>query len=82
MPHAAWLFRESLYQPHPAIRAGNAAMYYPEANVLVPLGARAHRSHTPASKLVVVSVRRAAAEPGVAVDAGRAAGHASEGANG
>ncbi|MEL6430107.1 MAG: FdhF/YdeP family oxidoreductase [Planctomycetota bacterium] len=61
---------------------GAAATYFPEANVLVPLGARAHRSHTPASKLVVVSVRRAANEPGPAAGPGRAAGHASEGVNG
>ena len=39
------------------IPEGCAATYFPEANVLVPLGARAERSHTPASKLVVVSIR-------------------------
>ena len=38
---------------------GSAATYFPEANVLVPLGARAARSHTPASKLVVVAIERA-----------------------
>lgn len=39
-----------------AIRPGNSAMYYPEANVLVP---RTHdpRSKTPAYKSVVVTVR-------------------------
>lgn len=41
------------------IPQGCAATYFPEANVLVPLGARAERSHTPASKLIVVSIRRA-----------------------
>lgn len=43
------------------IPEGCAATYFPEANVLVPLGARAERSHTPASKLVVVSIRPAGA---------------------
>ncbi|MEM6675070.1 MAG: FdhF/YdeP family oxidoreductase [Planctomycetota bacterium] len=32
------------------------ATYFPEANVLVPLGTRAKKSHTPASKLVVVAL--------------------------
>ncbi len=41
------------------IPQGSVATYFPEANVLVPLGARAHRSHTPASKLVVVAIERA-----------------------
>src|SRR5205823_3909986 len=36
-----------------------AAMYFPEANVLVPLDATADGSNTPASKSVVVSLRRA-----------------------
>lgn len=35
---------------------GCAAAYYPEANVLVPLGARAKTSQTPISKSVVVTV--------------------------
>ncbi len=35
-----------------------AATYFPEANVLVPLAAVADKSHTPASKSVVISVRR------------------------
>jgi molybdopterin-dependent oxidoreductase alpha subunit len=35
-----------------------AATYFPEANVLVPLGSVADKSHTPASKSVVISVRR------------------------
>jgi molybdopterin-dependent oxidoreductase alpha subunit len=34
-----------------------AATYFPEANVLVPLGSVADKSHTPASKSVVISVR-------------------------
>jgi anaerobic selenocysteine-containing dehydrogenase len=35
-----------------------AATYFPEANVLVPLGSVADKSHTPVSKSVVISVRR------------------------
>jgi len=35
---------------------GCAAAYYPEANVLVPLGARAETSQTPISKSVVVTI--------------------------
>jgi molybdopterin-dependent oxidoreductase alpha subunit len=35
---------------------GNAAMYFPESNPLVPLGQRARGSMTPASKSVIVSV--------------------------
>jgi molybdopterin-dependent oxidoreductase alpha subunit len=38
------------------IRAGNAAMYYPEANVLVPRTADAE-AHTPAFKSVWITVR-------------------------
>ncbi|HYP54552.1 MAG TPA: FdhF/YdeP family oxidoreductase [Pyrinomonadaceae bacterium] len=34
-----------------------AATYFPEANVLVPIGSVAERSNTPASKSVVVSLR-------------------------
>jgi molybdopterin-dependent oxidoreductase alpha subunit len=37
-----------------------AATYFPEANVLVPLGAMAEKSRTPASKSVVISVTPAA----------------------
>lgn len=40
---------------------GCVATYFPEANCLVPLGARAARSHTPASKLVMVRIEAAAA---------------------
>jgi len=39
------------------IPRGCCATYFPEANVLVPLGAVARLSNTPASKSVVVSVR-------------------------
>ena len=38
------------------IPRGCCATYYPEGNVLVPLGAVAARSNTPASKSVVVTV--------------------------
>lgn len=38
-----------------------AATYYPEANVLVPLGSVADKSNTPASKSVVISLRPSAA---------------------
>jgi anaerobic selenocysteine-containing dehydrogenase len=41
------------------------ATYFPEANVLVPLGAVAEKSNTPASKSVVVTV--AASEGSVPV---------------
>ena len=34
-----------------------AAAYFPEANVLVPVGSVAERSNTPASKSVVVTLR-------------------------
>jgi molybdopterin-dependent oxidoreductase alpha subunit len=44
------------------IRAGNAAMYYPEANALVPASADA-QSKTPAFKNVVVTVRRSSRLP-------------------
>ena len=36
-----------------------AATYFPEANVLVPVGYFADKSHTPASKSVVISIRPA-----------------------
>ena len=36
---------------------GCAAAYYPEANVLVPLGARADISQTPISKSVIITVK-------------------------
>jgi len=40
------------------IPRGCCATYFPEANVLVPLGAVARKSNTPASKSVVVTVAR------------------------
>src|SRR5688572_7760008 len=40
-----------------------AATYFPEANVLVPLRHFADKSHTPASKSVVISIRPAVTEP-------------------
>jgi hypothetical protein len=43
--------------PYPIAR-GCVATYFPEANALVPLQLKAHRSGTPASKSVVVEVRR------------------------
>ncbi|HYX29023.1 MAG TPA: FdhF/YdeP family oxidoreductase [Pyrinomonadaceae bacterium] len=39
-----------------------AATYFPEANVLVPVNYFADKSHTPASKSVVISIRPAASE--------------------
>ena len=41
-----------------SIPRGCAATYFPEANVLVPLRSVAEKSHTPASKSVVISIRR------------------------
>lgn len=35
-----------------------AATYFPEANVLVPLGSVADESHTPTSKSVVITVKK------------------------
>jgi anaerobic selenocysteine-containing dehydrogenase len=39
-----------------------AATYFPEANVLVPVSYFADKSHTPASKSVVISIRRSTAQ--------------------
>jgi molybdopterin-dependent oxidoreductase alpha subunit len=50
-------FRVAYY----AIPLGCCATYFPEANVLVPLGSVARKSNTPASKSVVVSFARARA---------------------
>jgi anaerobic selenocysteine-containing dehydrogenase len=47
-----------LVRPFPEIRAGNALMYYPEANVLVPRHADP-LSKTPAFKSVVVTITAA-----------------------
>ncbi|MBL7953059.1 MAG: FdhF/YdeP family oxidoreductase [Flavobacteriales bacterium] len=41
-----------------AIAKGCVATYFPEANVLVPLHLKAEKSGTPASKSVVISIRR------------------------
>ena len=41
-----------------AIARGCVATYFPEANVLVPLELKAHKSGTPASKSVVVTLRK------------------------
>jgi molybdopterin-dependent oxidoreductase alpha subunit len=38
------------------IPAGNCAVYFPEGNVLVPIGSVAYKSNTPTSKFVVVTV--------------------------
>ena len=35
-----------------------AATYYPETNVLVPIGSVAERSNTPPSKFVIITVER------------------------
>jgi molybdopterin-dependent oxidoreductase alpha subunit len=40
-----------------SIPRGCAATYFPEANVLVPIGSVAEKSNTPASKSVVISIR-------------------------
>ena len=45
-----------------SIPRGCAATYFPEANVLVPVGSVAERSNTPASKSVVITVRPSAEE--------------------
>ncbi|WP_437689449.1 FdhF/YdeP family oxidoreductase [Sorangium sp. So ce176] len=55
-------FRVVLYE----IPRGNVAAYFPEANVLVPLGSMAEKSHTPASKSIVVRVRASDARGGSA----------------
>ncbi|HEV2147624.1 MAG TPA: FdhF/YdeP family oxidoreductase [Longimicrobiaceae bacterium] len=47
---------------------GSAAAYFPEANVLVPVGMTARGSNTPSSKMVPVTVTPAAVEPGVPPD--------------
>jgi len=47
--------RGILARSFPEIRAGNALMYYPEANILVPRHADPH-SRTPAFKSIVVTV--------------------------
>jgi anaerobic selenocysteine-containing dehydrogenase len=44
------------------IPRGCVATYFPEANVLVPIGSVAAKSHTPASKFVVVTIAAAACD--------------------
>jgi molybdopterin-dependent oxidoreductase alpha subunit len=53
------LARRFVVAPYPIPR-GCCATYFPEGNVLVPLGAVARKSNTPASKSVVVTVTRSA----------------------
>ena len=48
-----------------SIPKGCAATYYPETNVLVPIGSVAEKSNTPVSKLVVIRVKKSEA-PGKA----------------
>lgn len=55
------------------IRAGNAAMYFPEANVLVPAGVDPH-SRTPAFKCFAVTVEPVRATQGAVSSATLAAG--------
>ena len=47
--------RGILVRPFPEIRAGNALMYYPEANVLVPRTADPY-SRTPAFKNILITI--------------------------
>ena len=48
------------------IKPGNALMYYPEANVLVPLESAADESNTPVSKAVIIRLEpRPTAEQGL-----------------
>ena len=54
----------------------SAATYFPEANVLVPIGSVAGKSNTPASKSVVISIRPAA-DPSAAFDYDRVDGKPS-----
>jgi molybdopterin-dependent oxidoreductase alpha subunit len=46
-----------------AIPRGCAATYFPETNVLVPIGSVAEKSNTPTSKGVVLKVRKSAISP-------------------
>jgi anaerobic selenocysteine-containing dehydrogenase len=49
--------RKFIVVPYPIPR-GCTATYFPETNVLVPIGSVADKSNTPTSKLVVIKVRR------------------------
>jgi molybdopterin-dependent oxidoreductase alpha subunit len=64
-----------LARSFPEIRAGNALMYYPEANVLVPRHADPH-SRTPAFKSVVVTL-----ETSLSVVAGKSSGFGVQGSD-
>jgi hypothetical protein len=44
------------------IPLGCTATYFPETNVLVPLGSRADKSRTPTSKSVVITVQPSATQ--------------------
>jgi molybdopterin-dependent oxidoreductase alpha subunit len=55
----AELFRVVAYET----ARGCAAAYFPETNVLVPLGAVAHTSNTPASKSVVIRLEHSDGQP-------------------
>ena len=43
------------------IPRGCAATYFPETNVLVPIGQHADRSNTPTSKSIVITVAKSSA---------------------
>ncbi len=51
------IVRKFLVIPYP-IPKGSAAMYFPEANVLVPVGSVADKSNTPTSKAVAIRVMK------------------------
>jgi molybdopterin-dependent oxidoreductase alpha subunit len=51
-----------LVRPFPQIRAGNALMYYPEANILVPRTADPY-SKTPAFKNILITIHTQAGAP-------------------
>ncbi len=52
------------------IPRGNCAVYFPEGNVLVPIGSVAYKSNTPTSKFVVVTVAPAELPAGTRLPAG------------
>jgi molybdopterin-dependent oxidoreductase alpha subunit len=54
--------RHFVVVPYPIPR-GSTATYYPEGNVLVPIGSVARRSNTPTSKSVVITLARSADAP-------------------
>lgn len=65
---AAGRMNDILVRAYPAIRAGNVAMYCPEANVLVPRHADA-LSRTPSFKSVIVTVHPESNPPDTAATA-------------